>query len=237
MPIPSPPAVHSPATSSPNEWSRDDESRTPRHWAPAGRDPLGTHPAPRRRDGLDDLRPRADRGGLPRRPLPQPPRRSEELHRGAGPDPAADDRGHPPRLPRGRRRHHRDLHLQRQRRLRWPSSACRSTSSRSTRPPPRSPAAPPTTITRRNPDKPRFVAGSIGPTNKTALDGHPRRGPGPPRRDLRRVGRQLHRADPRPGRRRRRHPAARDRHSTPWSSRRACSPSTSTSRSTASACR
>ena len=33
--------------------------------------------------------------------------------------------------------------------------------------PPSSPAGPPTTSRRRNPDKPRFVAGSIGPTNKT----------------------------------------------------------------------
>ena len=46
-------------------------------------------------------------------------------------------------------------------------------------------------FTRRNPDKPRFVAGSIGPTNKTLSHRHARRRPRPPRRHLRRVGRHL----------------------------------------------
>ena len=57
-------------------------------------------------------------------------------------------------------------------------------------------------FTRRNPDKPRFVAGSIGPTNKTALDRRRRRRPRLPRRHLRRDGRRLQRAGRRPGRRR-----------------------------------
>ena len=96
----------------------------------------------------------------------QPPDPPQELHRGPGPHPAEDDRGHPPRLPGGRRRHHRDRHVQRQRRLAGrvrPRGARRRAEPGA---PPRSPAAPPTTITRSDPDKPRFVAGSIGPTNK-----------------------------------------------------------------------
>ena len=37
-----------------------------------------------------------------------------------------DHRRHPPRVPRGRRRHHRDEHLQRAARSRWPTTAWRS---------------------------------------------------------------------------------------------------------------
>ena len=66
-------------------------------------------------------------------------------------------------------------------------------------------------FTRRDPGKPRFVAGSIGPTNKQLSMGIHVEDPG--RRDVTfdQMVEILHRADQRPRRRRRRHPACRDR--------------------------
>lgn len=82
--------------------------------APPARDP---HRVPRRRDGHDGATAQARRSHLPRRALcrfrPGPARQQ----RSAVADAAGDDRGDPPRVPRGRRRHHRDQHVQRQRRL------------------------------------------------------------------------------------------------------------------------
>ena len=133
--------------------------------------------------------------------LREPPDRPQELHRGPGPDAAEDDRGDPPRLPRGRRRHHRDRHVQRNAlshgRVR-PGGPRRRAEPR---PPPSSPAAPPTTFTRRTPEQAAVRRRQHRADQEAALDGHPRRRPGPPRRDLRPDGRQLHRAGPRPGRR------------------------------------
>ena len=63
--------------------------------------------------------------------------------------------------------------------------------------PPSSPGARPT----NSPAEPRQAAvrrRQHRADQEAALDGHPRRGPRPPRRDLRPDGRQLHRADPRP---------------------------------------
>ncbi len=54
-------------------------------------------------------------------------------------------------------------------------------------------------FTLKTPGKPRFVAGSIGPTNKQLFTG-PGRRPGRPQRDLRPDGGQLQGADPRPDR-------------------------------------
>ena len=51
-------------------------------------------------------------------------------------DPAGRDPRHPPRLPRRRRRHRRDQHVQRARASRWPTTACRSSPTRSTSPRP-----------------------------------------------------------------------------------------------------
>ena len=77
------------------------------------------------------------------------------------------DPRHPRRLPGGRRRHHQHQHLQRD-----PHRAGRlrpggTSPARSTRPPPGSPARPPTPPRPRD-GRPRFVAGSLGPTNRTA---------------------------------------------------------------------
>ena len=72
-------------------------------------------------------------------------------------------------------------------------------------------------FTRKNPDKPRFVAGSIGPTKKQLSMGIHVEDPG--RRDVtfdQMVANYTEQIRG-PGRGRRRHPAARDRPSTPWS--------------------
>ena len=175
-----------------------------------------------------------ERGRLPRRPLPQPPRVAQELHRGPGAHPAAADRGHPPRLPRSRRRHHRDQHLQQQRRRPGASSACRSTSSRSTAPPPRSPAGPPTSSRAATP---------TSRASSPAASGRPtRRSPSAstPRTRAAATSPSTRWSPPTPSRSTAWSTAAwtsccRKRRSTRWCSRRACSPSTSTSTSTASA--
>ena len=71
-------------------------------------------------------------------------------------------------------------------------------------------------FTRKNPDKPRFVAGSIGPTNKQLSMGIHVDDPG--RRDVtfdQMVANYTEQVRGLVGRRRR-HPAARDRRSTRW---------------------
>ena len=62
----------------------------------------------------------------------------------------------------------------------------------------------------REPGRPRYVAGAIGPTNRTASISPGRQRPRRPKRPLRRAGRGVSRGGPRPGRGRRRHPAGRD---------------------------
>ena len=57
------------------------------------------------------------RSRFPRRALCRAPARSQGQQRPARAHPARRGRGHPRPVPRGRRRHHRDQHLQRQRRL------------------------------------------------------------------------------------------------------------------------
>ncbi len=75
---------------------------------------------------------------------------------------------HPPRVPRGRRRPDRDQHLQRQRdlagRLR-PGGARLRAQPRGRR---GWPAAICDEVTARTPDRPRYVAGALGPTTRTA---------------------------------------------------------------------
>ena len=75
---------------------------------------------------------------------------------------------HPPRLPRGRRRHHRDQHLQFQRAISQADYGLRALRARAE---PRrrrdSPATAADEVAART-GRPRFVAGALGPTNRTA---------------------------------------------------------------------
>ena len=118
--------------------------------------------------GTDDPAPQAGRGRLSRHAL----RRLADRHQGQQRPAGADAAGDHPRDPRayfaGRRRHHRDQHLQRAAhlhgRLRHGGPELRdqpgaAASSRARRP---------TSSTAKTPDRPRFVAGAIGPTNRTA---------------------------------------------------------------------
>ena len=80
-----------------------------------------------------------------------------------------DHRRHPPRVPRGRRRPHRDQHLQRARAISLADYGMEElayelnvASARLARP--RGCDA----MTRATPDRPRYVAGALGPTNRTA---------------------------------------------------------------------
>ena len=103
----------------------------------------------------------ADYGGAAVRGLP----RAAHRH------PPGRHRGRPPRLPRGRRRHHRDEHLRRRldrpRRVR----ARRTASARSTRP--RRGSRAQVADAYSTPARPRFVAGTIGPDDEGHL-GHRR---------------------------------------------------------------
>ena len=75
------------------------------------------HHGARRRDGYGDPARPPRRGRLPRRAVQGLAERPGGQQRPADPDPARHHRGDPPRVPRGRRGHHRDQHVQRQRRL------------------------------------------------------------------------------------------------------------------------
>ncbi len=98
------------------------------------------------------------RGFPPRRPRQQRP---------VDPDPAEGDRGHPRRLFARRRRHRRHQHLfldlDRAGRLRHVGPRLRAQSAKA----PSSRATPPNASAAED-GKPRFVAGAIGPTNRTA---------------------------------------------------------------------
>ena len=100
----------------------------------------------------------------------RPPAGPARRQRRAVPDPARRRRGHPRRLPRRRRRHHRDEHLQRARPSRRPTTGCEASSTRSTSRPPASRATAADAAEAREPGRPRFVAGSLGPTNTHGLD-------------------------------------------------------------------
>ena len=105
------------------------------------------------------------------------PRPLRGQQRPADADAAGHRHRHPRRVPRGRRGHRRDQHLQRDLgragRLRHRAPRPRTSTAR----PPAWLAPRPTSGRARTPDKPRFVAGAIGPTNRTALDLPGRRGP------------------------------------------------------------
>ena len=81
---------------------------------------------------------------------------------------AGDHRGDPPRVPRGRRRHRRDQHLQRQRDLAGRLRHVRTSPTSSTSRPPRLARRVADEVTAQTPDKPRYVAGALGPTTRTA---------------------------------------------------------------------
>ncbi len=66
---------------------------------------------PRRRDGDDDPALQADGGRLPRRALQGSREGSARQQRHPHPHASGCHRRHPPRVPRGRRRHHRDEHV------------------------------------------------------------------------------------------------------------------------------
>jgi 5-methyltetrahydrofolate--homocysteine methyltransferase len=89
----------------------------------------------------------------------------EELHRRARADAGGRDPGHPRGLPRGRRRHRRDQHLrgdERGARRFRPADHVRELNLAAARLAREAADA----ATAKTPDRPRFVAGSIGPTNK-----------------------------------------------------------------------
>jgi hypothetical protein len=95
------------------------ENRGPRH-ASRSQHPNSAvcsnpaHPDPGWCDGHDDPAAPAGRGRLSRHALQADHHeRPQGQQRPAGTDPPRRGRRHPPRLPRSRRRHHRDLHLQR----------------------------------------------------------------------------------------------------------------------------
>ena len=187
---------------------------------PAGR----ADPGARRRHGDADSGPGARRSGRARRAVRRPPQGPEELRRHPLPHAARRRHGDSPPVPGGGGRHRRDEHVRRQPRgdggVRPAAGAGRRRST-----PRRSPvpAGPPTSSTERTPDRPRFVAGSIGPTTKqtaisTKVDDAGYRGD-----DVRRDGRVVLR----PGRRRWSKRASTSccprRSSTRSTSRRACS--------------
>ncbi len=125
------------------------------------------HPGARRRHGHHDPGARARRGGLSRRALRCLEPRGARQQRSAHPQPAGRDPRHPSRLFPRRRRHRLDQHVlvdpHRPGRLRAcrtspTSSTSRARGSRAPRP-----------ISRSAEDgRPRFVAGALGPTNRTA---------------------------------------------------------------------
>ena len=81
--------------------------------ASSAEDPRAAHRHHRRRDGHDHPHLRDDGSGHPRRALQGLEEGSAEQRRSVLADAAGDDLRHPPPLPRGRRRHHRDQHVRR----------------------------------------------------------------------------------------------------------------------------
>ena len=113
-------------------------------------------------------RARPRRGRLPRRALPRPPARPEGRQRDPRPHAPRRDPRDPRRLPRGGRGHHRDQHVQRHARSRRPTTGWRRSSPELNRRGARgSRVEAAAEWIARTPERPRFVAGAIGPTNKT----------------------------------------------------------------------
>ena len=137
----------------------------PRSAAAASRQP---HPRPRRRDGDDDPALQADRGRLPRRRgFANHPPRSQGEQRPAGADAPGRDRARStartsrpaPTSSRRTRSAHRAS--------RRPTTGSRRSSTRSNVEGARLARAAADEWTAKTPDRPRFVAGAIGPTNRT----------------------------------------------------------------------
>ena len=135
-------------TGGPDGRTRREEHRarsrpTGRHRTARGA-PARAHPGDRRRHGDRDPARPPGRGRLPRRAVRRLAQRPSGQRRPADPDPAAHHRRDPPRLPRGRCRPHRDQHLHRHTPSRWPTTAWRTSPTRSTSPRPDWPARPAT---------------------------------------------------------------------------------------------
>ena len=129
--------------------------------------------------------------------------------RPAGADAPRGDRGDPPALSRGRRRHHRDQHVQFERHLAGrlrPGVAGPGTQPRRLR----RLRGEPRTTWRHDTGRARFVAGALGPTNRTASLSPDVNDPGYRAVTFDELVADLRRADPRAGRRRRRPAAGRD---------------------------
>ena len=170
------------------------------------------HRHPRRRDGHHDPAPPARGARLPRRSFRRSRHRSQGQQRRARADAARRHRRHPPPVSRRRRRHHRDEHVQRERRLagrlRARGAGLRPQSRRRAR----LARAAADEFMREIPDSRRFVAGSIGPTNRTLSISPDVEQPGVPHHHVRRDEGRLRRSGPRPHRRRRRSAPDRDDH-------------------------
>ncbi|MDZ7852630.1 MAG: homocysteine S-methyltransferase family protein [Halomonas sp.] len=104
----------------------------------------------------------------------------------AQPHPVRYYRRHSHSVSRGRRGHHRDEHLQQHRNLAGRLSHAGAAYTTSTSQGARIARAAADAFTEKTPDKPRFVAGAVGPTNKTLSISPDVNDPGLPRRDLRR---------------------------------------------------
>ena len=160
-------------------------------------------PDPRRGDGDADPGARARRGRLHRaRRLRDPRASAAGEQRPADPDPARGDRGDPLPLRHGGGGHHRDQHLFLDRRSRKPTTARRRWSTSSTAPAPRWCGGRPRAAEAKDGQR-RFVAGALGPTNRTASISPDVERPGLSGGELRRPAHGLRRAAARPGRRRR----------------------------------
>ena len=107
------------------------------------------------------------RGGVPRRAVRRLAQRRPGQQRPARPHPARHHPLDPRRVPRGRRRHRRDQHLQRDRDLPGRLRHARSSPTSSTSRPPGWRAKPLDAVADAR-SGPRFVAGALGPTNRTA---------------------------------------------------------------------
>ena len=167
------------------------------------------HPGARRRHGHHDPGDEARRGGLSRRALRRLEPRGARQQRPAQPHPAGRDPRHPLRLFPRRRRHRLDQHLlldlDRAGRLRPVRHRLRA------QPRGRAAGARGRDAGGSSEDgRPRFVAGALGPTNRTASISPDVANPGYRAVTFDDLRAGLRRADARAARRRRRHAADRD---------------------------
>ena len=171
--------------------------------AAADRGAQRAHPRHRRCDGHGDPAGPTGRGGLPRRAVRGLAERPGRQQRPAHAHPAGHHRRHPPRVPRGRRRPHRDQHLQRQRDL---AVRLRHAGARLRVQPRVGPAGPRGVRRgdRADPRAPALRRRRARPDVADRVDLAGRERPRCPQRDLRRAGRGVPRGGQRPRRRRRR---------------------------------